>query len=137
MKKICLWSIIFIITFVPYFTSNQRVSSEDYQEDISHNMSIDTEDLEPVEEIEYNVSIILDDCTKYIWENFHGYYTINRISYRHNVINIWVYSNDYRCSWYDLKSIGDHVKQTMPDCFVVVIYNYPNRLLYSVLDYAI
>lgn len=136
LKKICLWSIIFIITFVPYFTSIQAPPSEmPAAEEISHD--IDVINPVPSSEIQYDITEVLNRSTSFIWNNFHNKYTINKITYRHDTINIWLYSNDYKYKWNDLKLLGDYIKSTMKDCRVVIIYNYPNRLLYGVTDYVV
>ena len=134
MKKICLWSIIFIITFVPYFTSiqpTQVVSIEEKEYDIH----VDNPKIIP--EVQYDINTVLDYSTLFLWNNFKTKYTINKITYRHNVINIWMYSDNYKYNYNDLKQLGDYIKMSMPECKVVIIYNYPNRLIYGVVHYAI
>ena len=134
MKKICLWSIIFIITFIPYFTSiqpTQVVGTEKQDYDI------DAINPVVVSEVQYDVTEILNKSTDFIWYNFNGRYTINKVTFRHDIINIWLYSDDYKYNWNDLKLLGDYIKSTMSDCRIVIIYNYPNRKLYGVSDYVI
>ena len=79
LKKICLWSIIFIITFVPYFTSiqpTQVVSIEEKEYDIH----VDNPEIIP--EIQYDINTVLDYSTSFLWNNFKTKYTINKITYR-------------------------------------------------------
>lgn len=104
-------------------------------EEIDHDIDV----INPVvvSEVQYNVTEILNKSTDFIWYNFNGRYTINKVTFRHDIINIWLYSDDYKYNWNDLKLLGDYIKSTMSDCRIVIIYNYPNRKLYGVSDYVI
>lgn len=90
---------------------------------------------EVIPEIQYDINEILDYSTIFLWNHYHNKYVINKIMYRHNSIYIWMYSTDYSYSYKDLKALGDYIKSTMSECKVIIIYNHPNKLLYSVKHY--